>query len=79
MLQSLLPKAHRKFRALPLLGSVADGFDDWLTASGYTPGSRKFSFRFLRHEPMRAAASERFARRYGSLIVPPVSKKGRSR
>jgi len=30
-------------------------------------------------EPMRAAASERFARRYGSLIVPPVSKKGRSR
>jgi len=49
MLQSLLPKAHRKFRALPLLGSVADGFDDWLTASGYTPGSRKFSIRFLRH------------------------------
>lgn len=49
MLQSLLPKAHLKFRALPLLGSVADGFDDWLTASGYTPGSRKFSIRFLRH------------------------------
>jgi integrase/recombinase XerD len=49
MLQSLLPKAHRKFRALPLLGSVADGFDDWLTASGYTPESRKFSIRFLRH------------------------------
>jgi site-specific recombinase XerD len=49
MLQSLLPKAHWKFRALPLLGSIADGFDDWLTASGYTPGSRKFSIRFLRH------------------------------
>lgn len=30
-------------------------------------------------EPMRAAASERFAKRYGSLIVPPTSKKGRSR
>ena len=30
-------------------------------------------------EPMRVAASERFAKRYGSLIVPPVSKKGRSR
>jgi len=30
-------------------------------------------------EPMRAAASERFAKLYGSLIVPPTSKKGRSR
>ena len=49
MLQSLLPKAHQKFCALPLLGPVADGFDDWLAASGYTPGSRKFSIRFLRH------------------------------
>jgi integrase/recombinase XerD len=48
MLQSLLPKAHHKFRALPLLGSAADGFADWLAANGYTPGSRKFSIRFLR-------------------------------
>ena len=47
MLQTLLPKAHAKFRALPLLGAVADGFDDWLAANGYTPGSRKFSIRFL--------------------------------
>jgi integrase/recombinase XerD len=30
-------------------------------------------------EPMRAAASERFATIYGSLIVPPATKKGRSR
>lgn len=30
-------------------------------------------------EPMRAAASERFAKLYGSLIVPHASKKGRSR
>ena|SRR6266699_3679843 len=49
MLQSLLPKAHLKFRALPLFGSVADGFDDWLATSGYTPGSRKCSIRFLVH------------------------------
>ncbi len=48
MLQSLLPKAHHKFRALPLLGSIADGFDDWLASSGYTPRSRKFSIRFLK-------------------------------
>jgi hypothetical protein len=26
-------------------------------------------------EPIRAAASERFASRYGSLVVPPVSTK----
>ena len=30
-------------------------------------------------EPMRAAASERFAKIYGSLIVPQATKKGRSR
>lgn len=49
MLQSLLPKAHSKFRALPLLGSVAEGFGDWLAADGYTPSSQKFSIRFLVH------------------------------
>ena len=47
MLQSLFPKAHSKFRALPLLGPVADGFGDWLAARGYTSGSQKFSIRFL--------------------------------
>ena len=30
MLQSLLPRAHEKFRALPLLGSAADGL--WIVA-----------------------------------------------
>jgi len=49
MLQSLLPKAHQKVSALPLLGPVAEGFDDWLTANGYTAGSREFSIRFLAH------------------------------
>lgn len=47
MLHSLLPKAHRKFLSLPLLGPIADGFDDWLAASGYTPGSREFAIRML--------------------------------
>jgi site-specific recombinase XerD len=49
MLQSLLPKAHQKVSALPLLGPVAEGFDDWLTANGYTAGSREFAIRFLAH------------------------------
>jgi integrase/recombinase XerD len=49
MLRSLLPKAHRKFSSLPLLGPIIDGFDDWLAASGYTPGSREFAIRMLPH------------------------------
>jgi integrase/recombinase XerD len=49
MLQSLLPKAHPKSLALPLLGSIADGFDDWLAVNGYTLGSRKFAIRMLPH------------------------------
>jgi len=47
MLRSLLPKAHHKFLSLPLLGPITDGFDDWLAASGFTRGSRKFSIRML--------------------------------
>src|SRR5262252_7631578 len=49
MLRSLLPKSHRKFSSLPLLGPITDGFDDWLAASGYTPGSREFAIRMLPH------------------------------
>jgi integrase/recombinase XerD len=49
MLQSLLPRAHNKFCALPLLGSAAEGFEDWLAGNGYTAKSRKFSIRFLRY------------------------------
>jgi hypothetical protein len=48
MLRSFLPKAHTKFTSLPLLGSIADGFDDWRAADGFTRGSRKFSIRMLR-------------------------------
>jgi integrase/recombinase XerD len=47
MLRSLLPRAHHKFLSLPLLGPITDGFDDWLAASGFTRGSRKFSIWML--------------------------------
>lgn len=47
MLHSLLPKACGKFLSMPLLGSIADGFDDWLAANGYTRGSREFAIRML--------------------------------
>jgi site-specific recombinase XerD len=49
MLQSLLPKAHAKTLALPLLGAIADGFDDWLAVNGYTAGSRRYAIRMLPH------------------------------
>jgi integrase len=43
-------------------------------------GSALSTHRYLHFiEPMRVAASERFARLYGSLIVPPGGKKGRHR
>jgi site-specific recombinase XerD len=34
---------------MPLLGPIVDGFDDWLAANGYTPGSREFAVRILPH------------------------------
>ncbi|HEY6293147.1 MAG TPA: tyrosine-type recombinase/integrase, partial [Terriglobia bacterium] len=49
MLHSLFPKAHHKFLSMPLLGPITDGFDDWLAATGYTPGSREFAIRVLPH------------------------------
>lgn len=49
MLHSLFPQAHRRFLSLPLLGPLADGFDDWLTVNGYAPVSRKNSMRVLPH------------------------------
>ena len=47
MLRSLLPKAHQRYLSLPLLGSITDGFDDWLAASGFTRGSREVSINLL--------------------------------
>jgi integrase/recombinase XerD len=47
MLRSLFPKAHHKFLSMPLLGSIADGFDDWLFSYGYTRWSRGFAIRML--------------------------------
>jgi len=45
MLRSLFPKVHRKYLSMPVLGPVADGFDDWLAVNGYAEGSRKHSIR----------------------------------
>jgi integrase/recombinase XerD len=47
MLRSVFPKAHQKYLSLPLLGPIANGFDDWLAASGFTQGSRKLAIHLL--------------------------------
>ena len=49
MLRSLFPRDHRRFLSLPLLGPIADGFDDWLASNGYAQLSRKRTIRELRH------------------------------
>src|SRR6266704_655307 len=49
MLHSTFPRDHHKYLSLPLLGPVADGFDDWLAANGYTRHSRKHAIQMLRH------------------------------
>jgi integrase/recombinase XerD len=49
MLHSLFPRFHRKFLSLPLLGPIADGFDEWLVTNAYARGSRQRSIEMLRH------------------------------
>ena len=47
MLHTLFPKCHSRFLSLPVLGSIADGFDDWLASNGYRHLSRRYSIRML--------------------------------
>lgn len=49
MLRSLFPRAHRRFLSLPLLGPIADSFDDWLVSNRYTQLSRERAICELAH------------------------------
>ena len=49
MLHSLFPKAHFRFRSMPLLGPIANSFDDWLVTHGYTRNSREYFVSKLPH------------------------------
>jgi len=49
MLTTLFPRNFHTYSALPLLGSLADSFDDWLLDRGYTVNARKFAIHMLRH------------------------------
>ena len=37
MLEALFPKSHRRYAALPLLGSRVEDFTRWLSRHGYRP------------------------------------------
>src|SRR5712691_1345081 len=68
MLHSLFSKAHRKFLSLPLLGPIADGFDDWLAANSYTRDSRGNLIRMLKH--VDADLRRRHVKEVGNLTHP---------
>jgi hypothetical protein len=71
MLHSLFPRAYRRFLSLPLLGLVADGFDDWLAANGYTRVSRTKSIRMLPH--VDAELRRRQVKEVANLTQPAPS------
>jgi integrase/recombinase XerD len=68
MLRSLFPRAYCRFLSLPLLGCVADGFDDWLAANGYTRVSRQNSIRMLPH--VEAELRRRQVKELANLAQP---------
>lgn len=47
MLIELFPKAHRRFSSLPLLGSIADDFTNWLQQQGYQRRTTRLYVRTL--------------------------------
>jgi integrase/recombinase XerD len=49
MLTTLFPRACHRHSGLPLLGPIADNFDDWLLDRGYTVTSRTYAIEMLRH------------------------------
>ena len=50
---------------MPLLGPIADGFDDWLVADGYTRESRRKMIRMLRY--VDADLRRRHVKKFGNL------------
>ena len=76
MLHSLFPKAHLRFLSLPLLGPIADSFDDWLAANGYTRSSREYFVSKLRHTD--ADLRSRQVKEVADLTHPVLHEIGRA-
>lgn len=66
MLQTLFPRAHAQILALPMLGAIAEAYDNWMIASGYTDSSREGAIRMLSH--VDAALRKRHDGAMDSLI-----------
>jgi site-specific recombinase XerD len=49
MLNELFTRPPTRYSALPLLGSIADDFDTWLSTQGYRRGTRRVQARALVH------------------------------
>ena len=48
MLEELRKQNHKEYLSLPFLGSVLDGFDDWIRLRGYTLSTRRYYLTPLR-------------------------------
>lgn len=70
MLTTLFPRAFHKHSTLPLLGSIADRFDDWLLDRGYTVNSRIYAIEMLRHidKDLRGRGIERITSLSHSIL-----------
>ena len=49
MLTTLFQRTFHKYLALPLLGAIANDFDDWLLAQGYAVNSRAHAIEMFPH------------------------------
>lgn len=67
MLRDLYPRSHRRYAALPLLGSVVDDFESWLARKGYTRGIRRQKLKDI-------VRIERFLRRRAVTHVCRISR-----
>lgn len=68
MLRTLFPKSYDRFASLPLLGSIAPGFADWLLERGYRRWTR-------RHQLQSLVRIDRYLRRRGFRCVAEVSRR----
>ena len=71
MLTTLFPRAFQRHSGLPLLGPIADSFDDWLLDRGYTVTSRTYAIEMLRHidKDLRRRGIERVTSLTHSILL----------
>ncbi len=71
-LKQIRPRAHARYQAWPLFGSVIGDYTVWLRQRGYTTETIKFCLKGIRHV-------EGWLRRKGRRIAPANSTGGNKR